>query len=103
MLAKVWVVPPSNKPLTKAGHPYSTKDFRYGTNYWKRINRSKAKEGDAMVYRSSSNTGGHIFYVYGGDPWGSIRAVECKGCKPGCLYNTRTAGSSYVAIQRNGY
>ncbi len=101
MVAKAWVVPPDNTPLTKVWHPYSTNEFRNSTAYWKQITRGNAVEADAMVYHSSG--AGHVFFVYGGDPWGTITAIECRGCADGCVYNNRTASSSYVAIRRNGY
>lgn len=100
-VAKAWVVPPDNTPLTKVSHPYSTYNFRYGSNYWSTITRDNATVADALVYNSSGS--GHVFLVYGGDPWGSIQAIECRGCSDGCLYNNRTASSAYVAIHRDGY
>jgi uncharacterized protein YraI len=104
MVAKAWVVPSTNTPLTKSTHPYSTANFYNDGPYWNRITRANAKEADAMVYHDSSTGSGHIFFVYGGDPWGAITAIECKGCSAGCLYNTRNSVSSaYVAIHRTGY
>lgn len=100
-VAKAWVVPPDNTPLTKASHPYSTYNFRYESQYWSTILRDDATTADAMVYNTDG--AGHVFLVYGGDPWGTIQAIECRGCSDGCVYNNRTASSSYVAIHRDGY
>jgi hypothetical protein len=100
-VAKAWVVPPSNTPLTLVSHPYSTYNFRYGTNYWSPITRGNAKEADSLVYHSSGS--GHIVLFISGDPWGSMQTAECRGCSAGCVYNTRTCSSSYIAIHRNGY
>jgi uncharacterized protein YraI len=100
-VAKVWVVPPSNAPLTLASHPYNTSSFRNGSNYWSTVTRSNALRADALVYHT--NGAGHIFLFTGGDPWNSMQAIECRGCTDGCVYNTRTASSAYIAIRRDGY
>ncbi len=100
-LAKAWVVPSSNTPLTLAYHPYSTYDFRYNTYYWTQISRGSTIRADALVYNDTSS--GHTFLFVSGDPWNSMNALECKGCSSGCVYDTRTASSAYVAIRRNGY
>lgn len=100
-LAKAWVVPASNTPLTLVSHPYSTYNFRYNTYYWSQITRSNTLRADALVYNDGS--AGHTFLFVSGDPWNSMQAIECKGCTSGCLYNTRTASSSYIAIRRDGY
>ncbi len=100
-VAKAWVVPPSNTPLTSASHPYSTDSFRNGSAYWSTISRSNAQLADALVYHSGG--AGHIFLFVSGDAWNSMDAIECKGCADGCVYDNRTASSAYVAIHRDGY
>jgi uncharacterized protein YraI len=98
-VAKAWMVPPDNTPLTKAWHPYSTANFRDdSSSYWSTVSRSSTDRADALVYNSGGE--GHVFLYTGGDAWGSMQAIECKGCSYGCLYNTRTASSAYVTIRK---
>ncbi len=96
-VAKVWRVPTST-PVTTNSHPYSTYHFYNQSTHWNRVNRSTAKQADAMVYRSRS--GGHIFLYDRSDPWGTMWSYECKACRSGCVHNLRTASSAYVAIRR---
>jgi len=96
-VAKVWRVP-SSTPLTTNAHPYSTANFYNNSAHWSRVNRSNAKQADAMVYRTKKS--GHIFLYDSKDPWGTMWSYECKGCSAGCVHNLRTATSSYVAIRR---
>ncbi len=58
-------------------------------------------DADALVYHSGS--AGHVFVYGSGDGWGSMYAYECKGCSYGCVYNLRTASSSYHGIRRSGF
>lgn len=99
-VAKVWQVP-GTSAVSSCGHPYSTANFDNEEREWNTVPRSSARRGDAFVY----NTGGagHIFLFEGGDPWGSIRAYEAKGCSYGIVYGTRTAGSDYKVIRRKGF
>ncbi|MCS6900851.1 MAG: SH3 domain-containing protein [Myxococcales bacterium] len=100
-VAKIWQVPSTNTDLTKDSHPYSTADFVKDSSQWSTISRSSLAKGDAMVY--NTNGSGHIILFSSGDGWGSLNAYECKGCSAGCVYNTRTASSSYKAIRRKGW
>jgi cell wall-associated NlpC family hydrolase len=99
-VAKVWQVPGASA-VSSCGHPYSTANFDNEEREWTTVPRSSARRGDAFVY----NTGGagHIFLYESGDPWGSIRAYEAKGCSYGIVYGTRSAGSDYKVIRRKGY
>lgn len=99
-VAKVWQVPGASS-VSSCGHPYSTANFDNEEREWNTVPRSSARRGDAFVY----NTGGagHIFLFESGDPWGSIRAYEAKGCSYGIVHGTRTAGSDYKVIRRKGY
>lgn len=98
-VGKVWQVPGPIAVSTDA-HPYSTFNFQYESTHWKAIAKGDVKKGDAFVY--NSNGAGHILIYESGDPWGSIWAYECKGCSYGCVYNSRTAGSMYRTIRREG-
>ena len=99
MVAKAWLVPASNSSLSADSHPYSTYHFYNETTHWKPVNRAEAMRGDALVYRIGSS--GHVFLYESGDPWGSIMAVECKGCAAGCVRDLRTASTDYKAIRRD--
>lgn len=100
-VAKVWRVPSSNSPISTDSHPYSTYNFTNSTGggQWSRVDRGSVRPGDALTY----NTGGagHIVWVRGGDGWGSMDLYEARGCSYGIVRNTRSLGSSYVAIRRN--
>ncbi|MBX3126288.1 MAG: C40 family peptidase [Polyangiaceae bacterium] len=100
-VAKVWQVP-GPTPIPKYSHPYSTSHFRWNEIHWKRIARADLQPADALVYRNAANTGGHIVLF---DRWtsaGSAMVYECAGCSTGCRYGSKTLGSAYVAIRRNG-
>jgi hypothetical protein len=99
-VAKAWQVPRTSATTT-CSHPYSTDNFYNEEREWKTIPRSQARRGDAFVYRK--NGAGHIFLVDSGDPWGSIKAYEAKGCSYGIVFNTRTASSDYTVIRRSGF
>lgn len=99
-VAKAWQVPKTSD-ISTCSHPYSTDNFYNEEREWKTIPRSQAKRGDALVYRK--NGAGHIFLVDSGDPWGTMKAYEAKGCSYGIVYNSRTASSDYKAIRRNGF
>ncbi len=101
LAAKVWQVPSTNTVLSDDEHPYSTVDFNKDSSKWSTVARGNVMPADAMVY--NSNGAGHIFVYAKGDGWGSMYAYECKGCADGCVYNLRTASSSYHAIRRTGY
>jgi hypothetical protein len=101
LAAKVWQVPSTNTVINDDEHPYSTVDFNQNTSRWSTVSRGAVKPADAMVY--NKNGAGHIFVYEKGDGWGSMYAYECKGCSDGCVYNLRTASSSYHAITRAGY
>ncbi|HEX8538231.1 MAG TPA: SH3 domain-containing protein [Cystobacter sp.] len=98
--AKVWVVPATNTNLATDSHPYSTVSFDNEYHGWHNVERGSIQKGDAMVH--NENGAGHIFIYEKGDPWGSMYAYECRGCADGCVYNIRTAGSTYKAIGRDG-
>ena len=59
-----------------------------------------ARPADAFTYHSGG--AGHIFLYAGGDSWGWMKTYECRGCSAGCGSNTRTAGSYYRVIRREG-
>jgi hypothetical protein len=99
-VGKVWQVP-SPIALTTYSHPYSTREFRYSSTHWDQVSRGDSLKADAMVYRNSSNTGGHIVLYESGDPWGSSWVYEAKGCSYGIVHNLKSIGSSYVAIRRH--
>jgi uncharacterized protein YraI len=102
-VAKVWVVPSTNNNVTVNSHPYHTGDFHdtTGGGQWGTINRANSLKGDAFVYRSGG--AGHIAIYESGDPWGSPRVHECKGCAAGCVRNSRSFGTEYKAIRRSGW
>jgi len=99
-VGKVWQVP-SPIDLTTYSHPYSTREFRYSSTHWDHVSRGDSRKADAMVYRNSSNSGGHIVLYESGDPWGSSWVYEAKGCSYGIVHNLRSIGSSYVTIRRH--
>jgi hypothetical protein len=99
MVAKAWLVPAANWSYSTDAHPYSTYNFFNETTSWKPIVRDNLARGDAMVYRE--NSAGHVFLYESGDPWGSMLAIECKGCAIGCVRDYRTAGTIYKAIRRD--
>jgi hypothetical protein len=98
LAAKAWQIP-GPTPIDEDDHPYSTVNFRNDTTHWKPISRADAQAGDAFTYNTSGH--GHIFLYEKGDPWGSMWAYECSGCKVGCIHGTRSAGSDYIAIRRD--
>lgn len=96
-VTKVWQVP-GRIDVTSCGHgPYSSTSYYETRPYWTQVSRSGARRGDAFVRR------GHIFLYNSGDPWGSINALEAKGCSYGILQNNRTADSTYLVIRREGF
>ncbi len=99
-VAKVWQVP-SASDVTENAHPYSTHTFRYDETYWTQIDRANAQMGDALVYRNSSDSAGHIVLFESGDPWGDMWTYEARGCSYGIVHNLRSLGSTYVAIERD--
>ena len=99
MVAKAWLVPNANWSFSSDSHPYSTYNFYNDTTSWKPIARDSLLRGDAMVYRDGSS--GHVFLYESGDPWGSMLAIECKGCAIGCVRDYRTAATIYKAIRRD--
>lgn len=100
-VAKVWQVPGSNSNISVDSHPYSTSSFQNttGGGAWSRVSRGNVQPGDALTYNNGS--AGHIVWVRGGDGWGSMDLYEARGCSYGIVRNTRSLGSSYVAIRRN--
>jgi cell wall-associated NlpC family hydrolase len=100
-VAKVWQVPSNNTDPRVDQHPYSTANFVVDSSQWRTVSRGAVKKGDALVYRS--NGAGHIFLYESGDGWGSMWAMEARGCSYGIVRNLRTAGSAYKAIARVGY
>lgn len=101
LIAKAWQVPSSNTDLSVDSHPYSTANFNVDSSQWTTVARGNMIRADAMVYNIDG--AGHMFIFSSGDPWGSMYTHECKGCVDGCVYNLRTATSSYHAIRRVGY
>lgn len=96
-VAKAWVVPSTNNNVTVDSHPYSTANFNVDSSSWTTITRDSLLKADALVYNDSG--AGHIFLYESGDGWGSMYAYECKGCSYGCVYNLRTASTTYHAIR----
>jgi len=101
LVGKVWQVSGADGGINGDPHPYSTASFVSDTSQWKTVSRGALKPADAMVYNSSGE--GHIFLYSSGDGFGSMYAYECKGCSYGCVYDLRTASSSYHGIARSGY
>lgn len=100
-VAKIWQVPATNDDLTVDSHPYSTQSFNSDTGLWKTVSRDSMQKADALVYRSGG--AGHIMLYRDGSGWGSMYALECKGCSAGCVAGYRTVSNSYHAIRRTGY
>ncbi|AKJ04783.1 SH3 domain-containing protein [Archangium gephyra] len=96
-LAKAWVVPSTNTNVASDSHPYSTVSFNSDTSQWWTISRDVLLKADALVYNVDG--AGHTFLYESGDGWGSMWAYECKGCAAGCVYNLRTATTTYHAIR----
>lgn len=99
LAGKVWTL--GNPDLTVDDHPYSTYDFVHSTHGWHATTRTALIRGDALTY--NTNGAGHIFIYESGDGWGDMWAYECKGCAAGCVHDLRSAGSSYIAIARDGW
>jgi uncharacterized protein YraI len=99
-VAKCWQIPlPS--ALTDDLHPYSTYNFYNQTTHWSQIPRSQIQTADALVY--NANGAGHIMlFESGADPWGNIWTYEARGCATGIVHNLRVAGTTYIAIRREG-
>lgn len=100
-VAKVWQVPSNNTDPRVDQHPYSTANFVSTSSQWRAVSRGAVQPGDALVYRSDG--AGHIFLYESGDGWGSMWAMEARGCSAGIVRNLRTAGSAYKAIARAGW
>lgn len=100
-VAKVWQF--GAKDISTSSHPFGTADFAQSkSGYWSHLSsRTQARKGDAMVYRA--NGAGHIVLYERGDTWGTPVVYECKGCSYGCIYNSRSLGSGYKALRRNGF
>jgi hypothetical protein len=98
LVAKAWAVP-SPIAVTTDAHPYSTVDFKNGSQHWSNISRSSVKKADAFVYNTGSH--GHTFLFEKGDPWGSPWVYECSGCAIGCLHHVRSVSSIYAARRRD--
>ena len=99
-MAKVWQVP-STSSLSTCDHPYTTSSFRNTQAHWSPVSRSSARRGDALVHYD--NGAGHIFLFESGDPWSWMTVYEAKGCSYGIVHDTRMAGSTYIAIRRDGF
>lgn len=97
--AKVWQVP-SATAINKDSHPYSTRDFRYSRTHWDAVARKDMKPGDALVYRNSANTGGHVMIFESWNSAGKGVVYECASCSLGCLHRTRSVASNYIGIRR---
>lgn len=100
-VGKAWKVQGATGALTTNEHPYGTVSFVNDSSQWKTVSRSNLIAADALVY--NSNGAGHIVLYSSGDGWGSMYTYECKGCSAGCVYNLRTASSSYKGIRRTGF
>jgi hypothetical protein len=95
MAAKAWAVPDSNYNLSADSHPYVSGDWtRDNATYWFGVARGSAAAGDSFA------RDGHVFIYEAGDPWGSMLALECRGCSEGCVRGYRTATSDYVVKRR---
>ena len=99
-VAKIWQVPGASA-LTSCSHPYSTYNFRFTTDHWSPVPRSSARRGDAFVHHESGS--GHMFIYDHGDAWGTLVAYEAKGCSYGIVHDSRTAGSNYIVVRREGF
>lgn len=100
-VAKAWIVPSTNTPVSKQWHPYSTANFVNDTSAWHTVSRGSVAKSDAFVY--NSNGAGHVFLYESGDPWGNVWAYECAGCVKGCVHDLRSVSSSYHAIRKTGW
>ena len=102
MVAKAMKVPDYNTDFGKDAHPYSTWNFYNEARQWSHVARGTSYDepGDAFVWNSGSE--GHTFIYERGDAWGTLLAVECKGCSYGCVRGYRTAFSGYKVIRRHG-
>lgn len=92
---------PGASSVSSCAHPYSTYNFTNESREWRTVARGSAKRGDAFVY--NQNGAGHIFLFDNGDPWGWMKAYEAKGCSYGIVHGSRTAGSNYKVIRRDGF
>ncbi len=100
-LAKVWQVGSGTSSVNTDSHPYSTYNFYSQSTAWHDVSRNSLKKADALVYRSGD--AGHTFVYESGSGWGSMWALEAKGCSTGIVRNLRTASNAYKAIARNGW
>jgi hypothetical protein len=94
MVAKAWITPDSNSNFTADSHPYHSSAWTVDNTYWFGVARGSAAAGDSF------GRDGHVFIYEGGDPWGSMLAIECRGCSEGCVRGYRQADSSYVVKRR---
>jgi hypothetical protein len=94
-VAKAWQVP-EGSDTTTCEHPYTSSDFYSGADHWSDVPRSAPQAADAFVRN------GHIFLYESGDAWGWVMAYEARGCATGIQHDSRTAGSEYKLIRREG-
>lgn len=100
LVAKAWQFGALALPTN--AHPYSTSNFnKDASGKWSTVSRGSLKAGDALVYNSGG--AGHIVIFEKGDGWGASTVYECRGCSYGCVYNTRTFGTSYHGIRKAGF
>jgi hypothetical protein len=100
MVAKAWEF--GAKDLATNDHPYTSGEFISSrSGMWSIISRGSMKAGDALAYNNGS--AGHIVLWESGDGWGASTVYECRGCSYGCVHDTRTFGSSYKGVRRDGF
>ncbi|MGI5864425.1 MAG: thrombospondin type 3 repeat-containing protein [Myxococcales bacterium] len=99
MVNKAWALPGTGDSLSTCAHgPYSTSSYMGSSSNWSAVDRGALLPADALVYNTDGS--GHIILFAEGNGWGNLWAYECKGCGYGCVYNLRTASSSYVGRRR---
>ena len=75
--------------------PRYANDFANGVFAWKQGFRNGRTDGAHLLFD------GQVRTQLDGDPWGSMLAVECRGCSYGSVRRYRSGGTAYKAIRRD--
>lgn len=94
LVTKVWQVPNPISTNTCGHGPYVAATYKTNTSYWHTKSRSSIEQGDSLA----SST--HVLLYHYGDPWGTMRTYEARGCSYGIVHSLRSCSSDYVAAQR---
>jgi MYXO-CTERM domain-containing protein len=95
LAAHTWQVP-NAIAVTHCDHgPYGASAFSVNGTYWDVISRSALQHGDTLACSH------HVVIFQQGDPWGSLRTYEARGCSYGIVHNWRTCTSDYHAARRH--